>query len=182
MNSLCRLFGALVLLCLASLALFLAGCGSSSSKSNQPLNITAGTWTITSTQTGGGGSATITATFTTFPCSNTNIALGPDWTIPGPLTAATVCLTATPVLKSGGSTPEGLIIGVAANPVPANGTTTMVAGTSFYADRDSSSKPDAYDLTGTITASTKGISGTFTCDAAAPNCSGQTGTFSGTMK
>jgi hypothetical protein len=69
---------------------------------------------------------------------------------------------------------------VGANPVPANGTTTLNEG--FYADLNSSSNPEYYTLTGTITASTKSISGTFTCGSGSTACTGVSGTYSGTMK
>ncbi len=183
MKSPCRLFGALLLLCLTSLALILPGCGGSST-SSQPLDITAGTWSITVTPSGGGATGTLTAIFKTFPCSNTNIPLGPTWTIPGPLTTASVCVSASTLSGSapGGDTPQAMIIGVGANPVPANGTTTMPTATSYFALLDTKGNSDAFDLSGTFTASGKSLTGTYTCDVDSANCNGQAGTLSGTMK
>jgi len=176
-----RFFAALLLLA----AFLLYGCGSSSSsKSTQPMDITSGTWTIAITQNNNEGpSWTLTATFKTFPCSNTNITLGPDWTIPGPLTA-TVCMTASSLntTTSGAPTPQGLIIGLGANPVPANGTTTMPANTSYMAVNGNSGS-EALDLTATFTASSKSVSGTYVCDtSSAGTCGTDSGTFTGTMK
>ncbi len=185
MNTRYRLFGGLLLLCVASLAFFGAGCGSSS-KSNQPLDITSGTWSITITPSGGGGSGSLTATFTTFDCTETNIPLGTSiWTIPGPLSAATVCLKSSSLSTStpDAGTPQGMIIGLGANPVPVNGTTSMVTNTSYFALEDTDSNSDAFDLTGTFTASSKSLSGTYTCDTSSMGtCSGKSGTFNGTMK
>jgi len=182
MNSAYRLF-AILLLCLVSLALILPGCGSSSSSTtSQPMDITSGTWTITATTSS--GNSIMTATFTTFPCSQTSTYIGPTWIYSGAFsTKAGVCLTGgTPTSKTTGFTPQGLVFGVAANPVPANGTTTMTSGAAYFADLDSDgTDSDLYDLTGTFTASTKGLSGTYTCDPACPTCTGKSGTFSGTM-
>jgi hypothetical protein len=185
MNSYYRSFGGLMLLCVAGFALLGAGCGSGKhkNKSSQPLDITAGTWTLTVTPSGGGnGGGSLTATFTTFPCSDTNISLGPTWTIPGPLDA-TVCFTASSLnITSGGGTAQGLIIGVGANPVPANGTTSMATNTSYFAMQDKSGSSQAFDLTGTFTASGQSLSGTYTCDTSSEGtCSGESGTLSGTM-
>ena len=184
MNSCYRLFGTLLLLCLAGLALFLGGCGSSSKSTtttNQPMNITSGTWTLTGTDSS--GSFSMTANFTTFPCSNTNVYIGPTWYMSGTFsTTAAVCLNGgTPTSKTSGFTPQGLVFGVAANPVPANGTTTFTAGSAFFAALDTNGNSDLYDLTGTFTASSNSVSGTFTCDPACSFCSGDSGTFSGTM-
>lgn len=181
-----RLFGTLVLLCLAGLALFQAGCGSSNSTktSSQPMDITSGTWTITVTPAGGGGTSTMTATFTTFACSNTNVYIGPDWYDPNPFsTSAGVCVTGgAPTSKTSGFTPQGLVFEVGANPVPANGTTTFTSGAAFFASLNSDGvDSDLYDLTGTFTASSKGVSGSYSCDALCTTCTGDSGTFSGTM-
>jgi hypothetical protein len=187
MNRGYRLFGILLLLCLAGLALFLVGCGSSSSSSSttssQPMDITSGTWTITVTPASGGTSS-MTATFKTFPCSNTNVYIGPDWYDPSAFsTTAGVCLTAgTPTSKTSGFTPQGLAFGVGTNPVPANGSTTFTTGAAFFASLNSDGvDSDLYDLTGTFTATSKSVSGSYTCDAACGTCSGDTGTFTGTM-
>ncbi|MGO9087177.1 MAG: hypothetical protein ACLQBK_18320 [Candidatus Sulfotelmatobacter sp.] len=183
MNSRYRLLAGLLLLCIASFALFQAGCGSSSKTSNQPLDITAGTWTITITPASG-ASESMTATFTTFNCSNTNVYVGPSWHQPAAFSStAAVCLSAgTPTSKTSGFTPQGLVIGVGANPVPANGTTTLTTYAAFFAQLNSDGvDSDLYDLTGTITASTKNVSGTYSCDPACGTCNGKSGTFSGTM-
>jgi len=183
MTSRYRFSAAMLLL---GFAFLLYGCGNSSKSttppSNQPMDITSGTWTIAISPSGGGSNWSMTTTFTTFNCSNTNIALGPSWTIPGPL-SATVCLSGSNLKSktSGSPTPQGLIFGVEANPVPANGTTTMAQNTAYFANLDSSNNSDAYDLTGTFTAASKSVSGTYTCDTNSATCSGQTGTFSGTM-
>jgi hypothetical protein len=75
-----------------------------------------------------------------------------------------------------------LVIGVGANPVPANGTTAFTTGAAYFAALDSDGvHSDLYDLTGTFTASSKGVSGSYACDAACSYCTGKSGTFSGTM-
>jgi len=185
MNSCYRLFGTLLLLCLAGLALFMGGCGSSSKSttSSQAMNITSGTWTITVVPTSGGGNSSMTASFTTFPCSKTDVYVGPTWYLQGTFsTTAAVCLNGgTPASTTSGFTPQGLVFGVGANPVAANGTTAFTTGAAFFASEDSSGNSDLYDLTGTFTASSNSVSGSYSCDPSCSFCSGDSGTFSGTM-
>jgi hypothetical protein len=166
MNSRLRLLFGILLLCLASLALVLAGC-SSSSKSNQPLDVTAGTWTFVGQGSNGGG-ASFTAAFTTFLCSNSSIPVGKDFTETGPLSNSTVCVTSSPVAVNFDGTPEGLVLGMSANPVPANGTATIESGEAWFAMENESGTPLLWDVTGTFTASTKSFSGQVACD---PSCS-----------
>ena len=185
MNTVYRWLGIVLLVCLVGLALLLVGCGSSSSTktTTQPLDITTGTWTITVTPASGATSS-MTAAFTTFACSKTNVYIGPSWFDPDAFsTTAAVCITAgTPTSKTTGFTPQGLVFGVGANPVPANGTTTFTTGAAFFASLNSDGvDSNLYDLTGTFTATSKSVSGTYTCDAACTTCSGDTGTFTGTM-
>jgi len=176
MNSTFRLFGTLLLLCLAGFALFLAGCGSSSkTNSSQPMDVTTGTWTLKITPTSGTG-GTITATFKTLSCSETNIPLGPDYTIPS--ISGTVCVQTTSISGMGS---EAIVLGLGANPVPANSTTTITQG--YLALQDSNGNYDAFDFTGTFTASSMSVSGTYTPDPGCINgCPEQGGgTFTGTM-
>jgi hypothetical protein len=75
-----------------------------------------------------------------------------------------------------------LVFGVGANPVPANGTTTFTTGAAYFAVLNSDgTDSDLYDLTGTFTASSQSVSGSYSCDAACTTCTGKSGTFSGTM-
>jgi hypothetical protein len=174
MNSRLRLLVGILLLCLASLALVLAGCGSS--KSNQPLDVTAGTWTFT-----GQGGGSFTVTFTTFPCSNTNIPVGKDFTETGPLSNSTVCVTGSPVAVNFDGTPEGLVLGLSANPVPANGTATVESGNAWFAMENESSTPLLWDVTGTFTANTKSFSGQVACDPSCSACDKSPIPITGTM-
>jgi hypothetical protein len=182
----------LLLLCLSGLASFLASCGSSSkttttttTNTNQPLDMTTGTWTMTSTSTSGSSNNTFTVKFTTFACSETNVFVGPTWgTGSNPFsTSPGVCLNGgTPTSTTSGFTPQGLVIEVGANPVAANGTTTLVSGSAYFAALDANNgDSDLYDLTGTVTASSQSISGSYTCDPSCTDCSGESGTFNGTM-
>lgn len=180
MKSLCRLFGAVLLICLAGVALFLAGCGSSSKKtSNQPLEIV-GAWNLTITPTGGGGSGSLQATFASLsPCpsgwgSSCFLACASADVCGVPGTAYGSLSTTTP----DAGTPNWLGIGVNSDPVAAGQTTAIVVGRfDMFGTTD---LEEFYDLTGTFNAATKGVSGSYTCDSGSPNPCSTTGTFSGT--
>lgn len=180
----------LLLLCLSGVASFLASCGSSSKNSNgtstnttQPLDMTAGTWTISATSSSSSNQTSMTVNFTTFSCSETGVYVGPTWEVTDAFsTTAGVCLNGgTPTSQTSGFTPQGLVIEVAANPVPANGTTTITSGAAYFAMEDNNGNSDLYDVTGTVTASKQSISGSYSCDPNCSYCTGDSGTFTGTM-
>ena len=175
MNLLWRSFGGLFLLFLSCLMLFQGGCGGS--KSNQPMDITAGTWTFKS-----GSSIQFTATFTTIPCSNTNVPLGTSvWSVPSLPSSGDVCLSTSNVSSSGPDiTAQGMVLAVTANPVPANGTASIAPGYGFFAGQITGG--DAYyDLSGTFSAGSMSMSGNYSCDPSCSACDGDSGSFSGTL-
>jgi len=77
--------------------------------------------------------------------------------------------------SSSKNTGQGVLIGVAANPVPANGSFNLLfvagdAGGNFI------------EFTGTGTVSNGTMTGTGSCSASTPMCQGMSGTFSGTFQ
>jgi hypothetical protein len=77
--------------------------------------------------------------------------------------------------SSSKNTGQGVLIGVAANPVPANGSFNLLfvtgdAGGNFI------------EFTGTGTVSNGTMTGSGSCSASTPMCQGMSGTFSGTFQ
>jgi hypothetical protein len=76
------------------------------------------------------------------------------------------------LLGNSKNTGEGVLIGVAANPVPANGTFNMI-----FVAGDASG--NFVEFTGSGTVSNGTMTGTGSCSPSTPLCQGMTGTFSG---
>jgi hypothetical protein len=187
MHSPRRRFGVLILLSFACLALFQAGCGSSSSSStppptNQALTVE-GTWKITASTTTSGSNSAFTAGIVVLaPQSGNCIVNTPIGQFE--VTGATTCFLADPSATQGTITnvtgtwdypPAGFMFGLAsADPVPANTSAQMLG---FFVETDGVNV-EIIDLSGNITASTKTISGTFSCDSYTP-C-GYSGNFTAT--
>jgi hypothetical protein len=186
MNPLCRLFGGLILLSLAGLALFLAGCGSSSSHTtNGPFEM-AGTWTIT-ISSGGTTVGTVTAQTVSIPL------VAGDCQVSTPvgnfaITGATTCFLADANAGQGSIThytgtfdypPAGFLLAVAAaDPIAANTTAQVFA---FFVETDGANV-EVFDSPGSVTAHTKSMSGTFSCDSGTSGCTGQSGSWTATHR
>jgi len=146
-----------------------AGGGGSGTDTSMP-----GTWTITGTL-GQGGSVTYQVKLVSSSCSVTT-PVG-TFSVQGP-----VCFTANNNSGqgsiTGGSTSaksagQGVLIGVAANPVPADGAFTLV----FVAGDGNG---DTVDFDGSGTVNNGMLKGTGSCSTTTPLCQGLSGTFSGT--
>jgi hypothetical protein len=159
---------------------FAAGCGGGpSSGGNGPGSGTsmAGTWTATGSLANQGGSHSYQVKLVSSACSVTT-PVG-TFAVQGP-----VCFIANNNSGNGsitgGSTTsasagQGVLIGVAADPVPANAKFNLVfvAG---YADGTFA------EFTGSGTVSDNSLTGTGTCSSTTPVCQGMTGTFTGTLQ
>ncbi len=182
MNSLLRSLGVLLLLSFAGFAVFLSGCGSSNSSTptNQALTVE-GTWKVSASVTGGGSNGFTAGLVVLTPQSGNCVinALG----LPFEVAGATTCFIADPGTSQGSISgvtgtwdypPAGFMFELATtDPVAAN-TTSPMAG--YFVETDGTNL-EVLDLTGTITASTKTISGTFSCDAQSSNPCVLSGTF-----
>jgi hypothetical protein len=73
------------------------------------------------------------------------------------------------------NTGEGVLIGVAANPVPAKGTFNLL-----FVAGDASG--NLAEFTGSGTVSNGTMTGTGSCSSSTPLCQGMSGTFSGTLQ
>ena len=180
---LARLFGGLLLLCFAGLALVLSGCGSGSKSNtnpNQPLTVE-GTWKITASETA--GSSGFTANIVAQSVQSGNCVVDTPLGIKFQITGATTCFIADPNAHLGSINavtgvwdypPAGFLIGLSsADPVPAH-STAQIGG--FFVETDGFGVK-IIDLTGSISASTKTMSGTFSCDAQSPTPCFYSGTF-----
>ena len=167
-----------LLLC-ACCALGSCGGGSTGTPSTsvgQPLEIS-GNWTVNAVNVAGASGALV-LDLVSSPC----VVNTPAGTLT--VTGATVCFIAASGEGGEGSlsftgsflyTPELILIGVQADPVPANGSETV-----FGFLVEASGPFDAvFDISGTIQASSKSVSGSFVCDQNSENCVGISGTISG---
>jgi hypothetical protein len=157
-----------------------AGCGGSSSNGgNGPVTGTsmAGTWTATGSLANQGGPHSYQVKLVSSACSVTT-PVG-TFTVQGP-----VCFIANNNSGNGsitgGSTTaasagQGVLIGVAADPAPANAKFNLVfvAG---YADGTFA------EFTGSGTVGDKSLTGTGACSSTTPVCQGMTGSFTGTLQ
>jgi hypothetical protein len=102
------------------------------------------------------------------------------------VTGATTCFIADPNAGQGSITsvtgnwdypPAGFLMGInSADPIPANTTAQMVG---YFVETDGTNV-EVLDISGTVTASTKSITGTFSCDANSPVSCSHSGTFTAT--
>jgi hypothetical protein len=182
MKTLCRLFGGL----LVGLSFVLAGCGGGSSSSSgsgsHALEISGG-WTINVE-----GGNTLTANLVPSPCQvTTPIGTFSVYTDASLTLLATTCFIADDNNGQGSISgtgqffypPQGVLLGVQADPVPANGS-GPIGG--LFVEADSLGDYAIFNANGTAQASSKSISGGFACNPVSPNCAGIAGTFTGTRQ
>jgi hypothetical protein len=184
MNSWCHLFGKLLIPCLACLVLFQSGCGSSSKSSNDSLELLQSNVTVNASS---GGS--ISMSFWTLGCGVIVSSSGTTFQDPA---SEPSCFSASgDTIKSWSSgngfsqTPVGFVIGLATDPVPPKGTSAI---NGILVEQDSSGNYWVFDYTGTASASSQTLSGSFTCDATQsttvngePACGTQTFNFTGNV-
>ena len=184
MNSLCRLCGGFFLLGFAGIALFLSGCGGGSKPTPPPTNLpltVEGSWKISASDAAGSSGFNASIVVLTPQSGDCNVPtpIGITFTVTG----ATSCFIADANANQGSVSgvtgkwdypPAGFMFGLASvDPVAANSTAQMLG---FLVETDGTNV-EIVDLNGTITATTKTISGSFSCDAQSPNPCNYSGTF-----
>lgn len=184
MNLLRRRFGGPLLVCLAYLVLFQVGCGSSSKSSDNSLEFLESDMTINASS---GGSVSLS--LWTLGCGVIVNSNGTTFQDP---TSEPSCFSAAGnTIKSWNSgsgfsqTPVGFVIGLATDPVPPQGTSAI---NGILVEQDNAGNYWVFDFTGTASASSETVSGSFTCDASQstmvegqPACNGQTFNFTGNV-
>jgi hypothetical protein len=162
------------------LLLFAAGCSSARNAGSEATTSMPGMWTVTGNLGSQGGPGTYQVSLVSSPCSvTTPVGM---FSVQGP-----VCFTANNNSGQGSisgsglpsttskNTGQGVLIGVAANPVPANGAFNLlfVAGDAIG---------NFVEFTGNGIVSNGKMTGTGSCSASTPQCQGMSGTFSGTFQ
>ena len=185
MNSLCRFLGGTLLLGFAGIALFLSGCGGGSSSStppptNLPLTVE-GAWKISASDAA--GSSGFNASIVVQAPQSGNCVVNTPIGIQFEVTGATSCFIADANAKEGSVSgvtgkwdypPAGFMFGLSSvDPVAASSTAQMLG---FLVETDGTNV-EIVDLNGTVTATTKTIAGSFSCDAQSPNPCSFSGTF-----
>jgi len=158
---------------------FAVGCSSSKKAGSGSETSLQGMWTVTGNLGSLGGSGTYQVSLVSSPCSvTTPVGM---FSVQGP-----VCFTANNNNGQGSisgsglpstskNTGQGVLIGVAANPVPANGTFNLL----FVAGDGGG---DFVEFTGSGTLVNGTMTGSGSCNASTPMCQGMSGTFSGTRQ
>ncbi|MGA8503554.1 MAG: hypothetical protein WB683_18520 [Candidatus Sulfotelmatobacter sp.] len=161
------------------LLVFAVGCGSTKNTGSGATTSMPGMWSVTGNLGSLGGSSTYQVSLVSSPCTvTTPVGM---FSVQGP-----VCFTANNNSGQGSisgsglpstskNTGQGVLIGVAANPVPANGTFNLL----FVAG---GTNGNFVEFTGSGTVSSGTVTGTGSCSASTPLCQGMSGTFSGTFQ
>ena len=158
------------------LTVFATGCDSATNAGGGSAKATSmqGTWTVTGNLGSQGGSATYQVQLIASPCTVAS-PVG-TFSVQGP-----VCFVANNNSGegsiSGGSTSsksagQGVLVGVAANPVPADAPFDLV-----FVSGDKNGNVAEFTGSGTVTNAT--LKGTASCSSTTPLCQGVSGTFSG---
>ena len=162
-----------------TLIVFAAGCSSSKNAGGGATTPLPGTWAVTGNLGSQGGSGTYQVTLVSSPCSvTTPVGM---FSVQGPVcfiannNTGQGSISGSGLPSSSKNTGQGVLIGVAANPVPANGSFNLLfvtgdAGGNFI------------EFTGTGTVSNGTMTGSGSCSASTPMCQGMSGTFSGTFQ
>lgn len=161
-----------------TLIAFAAGCSSSKNASGPPTAIP-GTWALTGNLgSQGPGPYVYQVTFVSSPCSVTS-PVG-TFSVDGPVcfiannNSGQGSISGKGLLASANNTGVGVLIGVPANPVPANATFNILGvqanSTGFV------------EFTGTGTIANGTMTGTASCSPNTPLCQGLSAAFSGTLQ
>lgn len=156
--------------------IFAAGCSSSKNTGGGQGTSMQGTWTVTGSLN---PNASYQVVFVPSPCSVTT-PVG-TFSVQGP-----VCFTANNNIAQGSisgtgiptftkSTGQGVLIGVAANPVPSGGAFNVL-----FVAADASGTMAEFTGSGTITNGT--MTGNGSCSTSTPICQGMSSTISGTLQ
>jgi hypothetical protein len=159
---------------------FAVGCSTSSNNTGGgPGTSLAGMWTVTGNLVSQGGSSTYQMSLVSSPCSVTT-PVG-TFSVRGPVcfiannNSGQGSISGTGLPSSSKNTGQGVLIGVASNPVPANGAFNLL-----FVSGDASGNFVEFTGSGTVTSGT--MTGTGSCSSSTPLCQGMSGTFSGSRQ
>lgn len=161
-----------------TLIVFAAGCNSTKNAGGPPTAIP-GTWAVTGNLgSQGPGPYAYQVTFVSSPCSVTS-PVG-TFSVQGPVcfiannNSGQGSISGKGLLANANNTGEGVLIGVSANPVPANGTFNILGVQANNAG--------FVEFTGTGTIVNGSMTGTASCSTNTPLCQGMSAAFSGTLQ
>lgn len=138
-----------------------------------------GTWTVTGNLGTQSGNETYQVAFVSSPCSVVS-PVG-TFSVQGPVcfiannNSGQGSISGKGLLSNASNTGEGVLIGVAANPVPANGTFNLIF---VLGDRSG----NFTEFTGSGTVANGTMTGSGSCSPSTPICQGVSGTFTGTLQ
>jgi hypothetical protein len=163
-----------------SLIVFAAGCNSANNTGSGGTSMQ-GTWTVSGT--GNVGSQSVSATYQvaliSSPCSVTT-PVG-TFSVQGPVcfiannNSGQGSISGTGLPNSSTNNGQGVLVGVASNPVPANAAINLL-----FVVGDSNG--NFLQFTGTATVANDAMKGTGSCSISTPLCQGATGTFSANLQ
>jgi hypothetical protein len=160
------------------LTLFAAGCSSTNSTGGGAGTSMQGTWNVTGNLgSQGPGPYSYQVTFVSSPCSVAS-PVG-TFSVDGPVcfiannNSGQGSITGKGLLTSAKNTGEGVLIGVSANPVPANATINLLFVLGY-------ANGNFLEFTGNATLANAKMTGTGSCSTNTPMCQGISATFSAT--
>lgn len=168
----------LILILILILVVFATDCNSSKSGTGAGTSMQ-GMWTVTGNLGTLTGAETYQVSFVSSPCSVVS-PVG-TFSVQGPVcfiannNTGQGSISGKGLLSNASNTGEGVLIGVAANPVPTNGTVNLlfvlgVKGGNFI------------EFTGSGTVANGTMTGSGSCSTSTPMCQGVSATFSGTLQ
>jgi hypothetical protein len=157
---------------------FAVGCGSTKNAASGSATSLQGMWTVTGNLASQSGSKTYQVSLVSSPCSvTTPVGM---FSVQGPAcfiannNSGQGSISGSGLPSFSKNTGQGVLIGVAANPVPANGTFNLLFVAGFASG-------DFVEFTGSGTVSKGTMTGTGSCSST-PTCQGESATFSGTLQ
>jgi hypothetical protein len=164
-----------------ALIAFAAGCNSTNNAGGGTGTSIQGMWAVTGTATFGSqiGSGTYQVQLVSSPCSVTTPA--GTFSVQGPVcfiannNSAQGSISGTGLPVSSKNNGQGILVGVASNPVPANAPINLL----FVVGE---SNGTVLEFTGSATVANGTITGTGSCSTTTPLCQGATGTFSANLQ
>jgi hypothetical protein len=164
-----------------ALIAFAAGCNSTNNAGGGTGTSIQGMWAVTGTATFGSqiGSGTYQVQLVSSPCSVTTPA--GTFSVQGPVcfiannNSAQGSISGTGLPVSSKNNGQGILVGVASNPVPANAPINLL----FVVGE---SNGTVLEFTGSAKVANGTITGTGSCSTTTPLCQGATGTFSANLQ
>ncbi len=162
-----------------TLIVFVAGCNSAHNAGGKTTSMQ-GTWTVSGTGNFGSqsGSGTYQVALISSPCSVTT-PVG-TFSVQGPVcfiannNSGQGSISGTGLPSSSKNNGQGVLVGTASNPVPANATINLL----FVVGE---SNGTVLQSTGTATVANGTMKGTGSCSTSTPVCQGASGTFSANL-